>query len=119
MWPRDRPTWFGPGPMRIRTLVAMTSSSRGSLSFFNAWPSSISASPSEYTSAVSMKLTPASNAALTCASTSASPSWPIGLPSSLAAVGHGAEADFRDQQARTAEKTIVHKPPPKKKCRVL
>ncbi len=77
MCARDRPTWFTPGPTRPRTLVATTTCSRGRSNDFSAAPTSRSDSPSEYTSAVSMKLTPASNAVAINASASFSPTWPI------------------------------------------
>ena len=58
---RDRPPRFGPGPMRILTLVAMTASSRDANSR-TAFPVISSLTPSEYTSAVSKKLIPSSTA---------------------------------------------------------
>ena len=42
-------------------ILATTTSSRATLRFFSAWPVMISEVPSEYTSAVSMKLIPASS----------------------------------------------------------
>src|ERR1700733_9449525 len=57
MWCRERPASLGPPPMAIRTLVATSTSSRRPA---RTSPAISSASPPEYTSAVSMRLTPAS-----------------------------------------------------------
>src|SRR5579872_3120806 len=57
MWWRDSPESFGPRPIPIRTLVATSTRSRRPRS---TWPRISSASPAEYTSAVSIRLTPAS-----------------------------------------------------------
>src|SRR5215469_12743579 len=57
MWWRDSPASFGPSPMGIRTLVDSRSESRRPLI---TSPVISSASPPEYTSAVSIRFTPAS-----------------------------------------------------------
>src|SRR4051795_290097 len=59
MWCRERPPSLGPGPMSPRTFVAIRTSSR---SLPSASPRICSDRPSEYTSAVSNRLTPASRA---------------------------------------------------------
>src|SRR5689334_8149238 len=56
---RELPEWFGSEPIGLCTFVAITRSSRRPLI---ALPTISSDSPSEYTSAVSMKLMPASMA---------------------------------------------------------
>ena len=57
----DSPPRFGPVPIRSRTLVATTASSRFAYSR-TALPVISSLTPSEYTSAVSKKLMPSSTA---------------------------------------------------------
>src|SRR3954453_9759146 len=57
---RELPYWFGSSPMRPWTLVASTTFSRRPSA--SALPTISSYSPREYTSAVSMKLIPASSA---------------------------------------------------------
>src|SRR5580704_7937429 len=57
MWWRDSPESFGPRPIPIRTLVATSTRSRRPR---RTWPRISSARPEEYTSAVSIRLTPAS-----------------------------------------------------------
>src|SRR5580693_3818295 len=57
MWWRDSPESFGPRPIPIRTLVATSTWSRRPR---RTWPRISSARPVEYTSAVSIRLTPAS-----------------------------------------------------------
>src|SRR5688500_15495540 len=60
---RDKPCLFGPSPMRLKTFVAMTISSSLPNSR-NKRPVISSLTPSEYMSAVSKKLMPASIAVL-------------------------------------------------------
>ena len=57
---RELPRSFGSPPIGMCTLLASTTSLR--LPPFRASPTITSDSPAEYTSAVSMKLTPASSA---------------------------------------------------------
>ena len=94
--------------MRTRTLVAITRSSRGRPRLASASPTMLSDSPSEYTLAVSMKLTPASNAAWIWACASGTPRRADHLPAALAAVGHGAQADLRNVQAGAAQQAVTH-----------
>jgi len=61
---RERPWPFGPVVIGLKTLVAITSSSRDR-SDRRSRPVTASLSPAEYTSAVSKNVTPASTAALT------------------------------------------------------
>ncbi len=60
---RDSPRALGPLPIGLNTLVAITTSSRLARSF-SARPVTSSLAPSEYMSAVSKKLIPASSACL-------------------------------------------------------
>ena len=62
---RLRPRRLGPGAMAPLTLVATTTSSRCAISP-SQWPVIVSLRPTEYTSAVSKKVTPASSAAAKC-----------------------------------------------------
>src|SRR6185436_5933511 len=70
---RDCPRWFGSSPIWLCTLVAMTTRSRLTPSFFRQLPSTTSLCPSEYTSAVSKKLMPRSSACLMKGRDSVSP----------------------------------------------
>ena len=58
----QQPRSLAVGPIFWKTLVATTACSRGMDSSRRAWPSTSSLAPSEYMSAVSKKLTPASHA---------------------------------------------------------
>jgi hypothetical protein len=70
---RERPRPFGPGVIGVNTLVATTSSSRES-SGGRSRPTTTSLCPSEYPSAVSKKVMPASTAARTIGAARASSS---------------------------------------------
>ena len=59
---RDRPRSLAVGPIGLNTLVATTTCSRGIASSRRARPRTSSLAPSEYMSAVSKKLIPASQA---------------------------------------------------------
>ncbi len=59
---RERPRWFGSGPIGLKTLVAITTRSRPGPNSLSARPSTSSLRPSEYMSAVSKKLMPSSSA---------------------------------------------------------
>ena len=84
MWPREDPRPFGPEPASPKTFVATTTSSRLTPRFFSACPVIRSDAPSEYVSAVSMKLIPASSARASSASASACSTVPITLNAPLA-----------------------------------
>src|SRR5215217_1867164 len=56
-WWRERPASFGPSPIAMRAFVASRTRSRRPAS---AWPRISSEAPAEYTSAVSIRFTPAS-----------------------------------------------------------
>ena len=58
----ERPRSFGVLPVGLNTFVAMTTCSRGIARSRSARPSTSSLAPSEYMSAVSKKLMPASHA---------------------------------------------------------
>ena len=59
---RERPPWLGWSLIGWKSLVAMTTRSRGGPNSRNARPSTSSLAPSEYMSAVSKKLMPSSRA---------------------------------------------------------
>ena len=96
---RERPTSFGPSPMEKRTFVARTTSSRTPSS---ARPVISSETPFEYTSAVSIKLPPASrNRPTICLEVSSS---------SLLPEGHAPRAQLGDHQTRVAKTPVLHAP---------
>jgi hypothetical protein len=65
MCPRDRPPSLGALPIRMKTLVASTYSSRRAKTERSAAPVASSLTPTEYMSAVSKKVMPPSAAAAT------------------------------------------------------
>ena len=90
---------FGSLPIGAKNFVATTTSSRRPAS---ALPTISSDSPAEYTSAVSMKLIPASERAVDDAHALVV----VGL--APLAEHHGAEAELADLDAGAAERSHVH-----------
>ncbi len=106
-WWRDRPWSFGPGPVGKRALVATSSRSRRP---FSASPSTSSEAPSEYASAVSTRLTPASMAEVELALGLGHPDVADVGEAAAAAESHRAESQFRDAEAGAAELSVAHAP---------
>jgi hypothetical protein len=91
------------GPVSPNTLVATTTWSRGTFRLRSAWPVISSETPPAYTSAVSMKLMPASSACRPAVGVVLLQLADLAPHAFAAAEGHGAEAQLGHEEAGAAE----------------